>query len=270
MNTLEAYTTTGPFGKEVECAKLVVATTDEWFMLTDTTAAGQTYTFSTWVKADMAGGLFIRGQRASVSTEWTKVVLTFVADSTTLPLIFTLADTYYFYHPQLELGTIATDWTPSPEDTDTAVEALIELMNESIRMSITGPDGQSVMTQTENGWTFDITKVSDSKAREEILKLSDRVSDVEDLNDYITIGSHEGQPCIELGEKEKDFKLRITNTQIQFVDGSSVPAYMANQNGVSKLMIEKAEVKGELQIGDFVWQKRANGNVGLMWIGGNG
>lgn len=68
-------------------------------------------------------------------------------------------------------------------------------------------------------------------------------------------------PCLELGKEGSDFKVRITNEQIQFIDGQSVPAYITNK----KLMIENAEVKNELRFGNFVWKERKNGNMGLTW-----
>ena len=80
--------------------------------------------------------------------------------------------------------------------------------------------------------------------------------------EYIAVGTDEnGKPYIELGEGDSDFKVKITNEQIQFNDGQSTPAYVSNQ----KLMIEKAEVKNELRFGNFVWTKRSNGNMGLIW-----
>ena len=80
--------------------------------------------------------------------------------------------------------------------------------------------------------------------------------------EYIAVGVDEAKrPYIELGKSDSDFKLRITNEQIQFRDGQSIPAYVSNK----KLMIEKAEVKNELRFGNFVWTKRPNGNMGLIW-----
>jgi hypothetical protein len=72
------------------------------------------------------------------------------------------------------------------------------------------------------------------------------------------------EPCIELGEKDSDFKLVITNTRIMFMEGESVPAYINNQS----LHITKAVIEEEIQQGEFVWKVRANGNMGLMWKGG--
>lgn len=68
-------------------------------------------------------------------------------------------------------------------------------------------------------------------------------------------------PCLELGKEGSDFKVRITNKEIQFIDGQSIPAYISDQ----KLMIEKAQVNNELRFGNFVWKERKNGNMGLTW-----
>ena len=85
---------------------------------------------------------------------------------------------------------------------------------------------------------------------------------LKERTEYISVGKDDdGRPYIELGKSDSDFKLRITNEQIQFRDGQSTPAYVSNQ----KLMIEKAEVKNELRFGNFVWTKRSNGNMGLIW-----
>ena len=80
--------------------------------------------------------------------------------------------------------------------------------------------------------------------------------------EYISVGTDDdGNPYIELGKKDSDFKLRITNEKLELYDGSSTPAYISNQ----KLMIKKAEVIDELRFGNFVWAKRPNGNMGLTW-----
>lgn len=80
--------------------------------------------------------------------------------------------------------------------------------------------------------------------------------------EYISVGTDDDDnPYIELGKKDSDFKLRITNEKLELYDGSSTPAYISNQ----KLMIKKAEVIDELRFGNFVWAKRPNGNMGLTW-----
>ena len=99
--------------------------------------------------------------------------------------------------------------------------------------------------------------------------LEDAVDNVEkninylaEKTEYISVGTDDDKnPYIELGKKDSDFKLRITNEKLEFYDGSSTPAYISNR----KLMIKKAEVIDELRFGNFVWAKRPNGNMGLTW-----
>ena len=109
-----------------------------------------------------------------------------------------------------------------------------------------------------------LMKIGDSTSNLEgaIGTVEQNISYLAEKTEYIAVGVDEAKrPYIELGKSDSDFKLRITNEQIQFRDGQSIPAYVSNQ----KLMIEKAEVKNELRFGNFVWTKRPNGNMGLIW-----
>lgn len=204
----------------------------------------------------------------------------------------------------LEKGNKATEWTPAPEDVSagisdasgTAADAQSTANSNAERVAVAESDilqladmiaslvtdgaGASLMTQTESGWSFNIGNIIDSlsKANADISGLSGQmdgansnidalqqaVKDLGVLADYVIITTYNEQPCIELGETDSGFKLRITNTEIQFADGSVIPAYITNK----KLMIEQAEVKDELQFGSFVWKTRDNGNMGLIWKGG--
>lgn len=158
-------------------------------------------------------------------------------------------------------------------------ESMIKQISDTISMLVTDRNGASLMTQTEDGWTFstgsmqdivdelseslnDLTKdVGDANEAVGILKQA--VSDLGTLSEYIKIGTYESEPCIELGESDSDFKLLITNTRIMFREGASTPAYINNRS----LYIEKAIIKDELHQGGFVWKVRSNGNLGLMWKG---
>ncbi len=91
------------------------------------------------------------------------------------------------------------------------------------------------------------------------------IADLGVIGEYVRISTYEGKPCIELGESDSDFKLLITNTEIIFMEGSDVPAYFSNQ----ALHITKAVIEDELKQGEFVWKIRDNGNLGLMWVGGD-
>lgn len=89
--------------------------------------------------------------------------------------------------------------------------------------------------------------------------------DIGTIGEYVRVSTYENEPCIELGEADSEFKLRITNTRMMFTEGSTVLAYFTNQAFNSK----KVVIEEELQQGGFVWKVRSNGNMGLTWKGGN-
>lgn len=161
----------------------------------------------------------------------------------------------------------------------TAAETLLQLLADSISMLVTDGNGESLMTQTENGWTFSTGQIQDTidTTSENLDALTNTVGDVSStvgilqqavddlgiLSEYVKITTYEDEPCIELGETDSDFKLLITNTRIMFMEGTGVPAYINNQS----LYIKKAVVEEELQQGEFIWKARSNGNLGLIWKG---
>ena len=161
----------------------------------------------------------------------------------------------------------------------TVTESLVQQLSDSISMLVTDENGTSLMTQTEDGWTFSTAEIQDmiNSTAEDLHNLTEEVGDTnatvdilkQGLNDlgviseYVKIGTHEGEPCIELGEGDSDFKLLVTNTRILFMDGSDVPAYITNKS----LYIKKAVIEEELHQGNWVWKARSNGNLGLQWKG---
>lgn len=161
----------------------------------------------------------------------------------------------------------------------TAAETLLQLLADSISMLVTDGNGESLMTQTENGWTFSTGQIQNTidTTSENLDALTNTVGNVSStvgilqqavddlgiLSEYVKITTYEDEPCIELGETDSDFKLLITNTRIMFMEGTGVPAYINNQS----LYIRKAVIEEELQQGEFVWKARSNGNLGLIWKG---
>lgn len=222
---------------------------------------------------------------------------------------------------KLEKGNKATDWSPAPEDMATAedaenaqktadvanekadtnsenitiAESEIKQLSDGISMLVTDGSGSSLMTQTENGWTFstakiqsDINNVSenmgtiqnklgDTEATVGVLQQA--VSDIGAKTDYVTIsqytytnenGETVTEPCIELGEVDKPYKLLITNTQILFKVGSAIPTRI-NSKG---LVTENITVENEFRLlnpavnGYYFASVRANGNYGEQWVEG--
>lgn len=153
------------------------------------------------------------------------------------------------------------------------LEAQLDIQKQSITSFVKNAQGGSLVRQEANGVCYldtealaDILTEKNTEAINNVkTDISDLLKDTEYLKtktEYIAVGTDENdKPYIELGEGDSGFKVKITNEQIQFKDGQSVPAYITNK----KLMIEKAEVVNELRFGNFVWKSRNNGNMGLTW-----
>lgn len=199
---------------------------------------------------------------------------------------------------KLEKGNKATDWSPAPEDMATSedvsnaqanatealdrvavAESIIQTINDVIVTMVTDGNGASLMTQTENGWTFNTVNIQEAidaainnldiltndvgEVTNTLDILQQAMNDLGEIAEYVKITTYDDEPCIELGEADSDFKLRITNTRMMFTDGENVVAHFNNQS----LHIKKAVIEEELQQGQFVWKARSNGNLGLMWKG---
>ena len=214
-----------------------------------------------------------------------------------------IGSTVEYRLPKLELGNKATDWTPAPEDTsdiiskvEDSIDTRLDEVNTSIQKSqstidqlsdmishlVTDGNGQSLMTQTPDGWTFNMSSINDNlttikntmsnmenndeETNSALERLTNLVNDVVNKTAYIIMSTDEnGDPCIELGKSDNPFKVRITNTAIDFLEGTTKIAYANNNTFYTEKMI----VKNELQIGEiigFVWKTRPNGNLGLSPI----
>lgn len=122
MNTLESVIVTSPVDKDEECAKFVIDNCASPFTLNNIMVVGENYTFSAWIKSESAATITVNDEIFSISPEWQKCIVSFTSESVDLPMLFGTKTTYYIYHSQLEAGTIATDWTPAPEDIDDDIE----------------------------------------------------------------------------------------------------------------------------------------------------
>lgn len=209
------------------------------------------------------------------TTEQMNSAITQSADSITS----SVSETYATKQDLSDDITYAQSYTGLVEERVTTAETLIEQLSDCIAVLVTDANGESLMTQTDEGWTFSTAHIQsivdttseglDSLTNEmgdvnaTVDALQQAVTDLGILNDYVKIGTYESEPCIELGETDSDFKLLITNTRIMFMEGTGVPAYINNQS----LYIKKAIVEEELQQGEFVWKVRSNGNLGLVWKG---
>lgn len=216
------------------------------------------------------------------------------------------AATFKIANLKLEKGNKATDWTPAPEDVQSGIDdafnsandannkidlitpdiefskAQIEVLNKSISSLVVDQNGGSLMTQTPDGWQFNIGAIQTGldKAMSDVTEIKGDISGVTDLANktgelvnsidkktaYINmLQDSEGTPVLELGRKEGLFKVRITDTAIEFLEGSQKIAYITNR----QLYIQSSVVTDEMKIGagrGYIWKKRGNGNMGLRYV----
>lgn len=208
---------------------------------------------------------------------------------------------------KIEEGTKATSWTAAPVDILEAIGAAqndastalgnlekaedkIKELADSIAMIVRDNNGGSLLKQDSSGlWYFDISDIEENisntardladiegivrDANGQIDVLKSTAAALQKRTEYVrSYVDENGKPCIELGEGDSKFKVRITNTDIQFEEDGAVPAKINRK----MLIIEKTLVKNELQFGDdsvvsgvWIWKRRNNGNLGLSWIGGS-
>lgn len=158
----------------------------------------------------------------------------------------------------------------------------IEILNKSIATLVVDENGGSLMTQTSDGWKFNIGGIQstlddamsgiqdvkgDMAGIEDLAnKTNDLANDVAKKTAYINMTQDEtGAPVMELGQQGGEFKLRITNTSMDFMQGSQRIAYLSNR----QLYIQSSVVTDEMKIGatsGYIWKKRANGNMGLRYV----
>lgn len=134
----------------------------------------------------------------------------------------------------------------------------LKLLEDSFLSIVEDENGATILKQTSTGWTYDFSAMQDL--------LADSAQKLKESGEYIRFKIYEGEPCIELGEGDSDFKVLITNTRIMFQEGGQTPCFIGNNEFVA----ENVSIKEELRFGQWAWSVRANGNLGLSWKGATG
>ncbi len=94
----------------------------------------------------------------------------------------------------------------------------------------------------------------------DVENLADTVTgNQEQLEEYIRFNGAE----ISLGRTDSDFGAEIDNTELRFTESGQKIAYVSN----SKMHITEVEVEKQLDLMGFMWIKRANGNLSLIYVG---
>ena len=187
---------------------------------------------------------------------------------------------------KLEKGNKATDWSPAPEEMATAdslsdvnnsltdvtnglqsdinstnknLQDIQNSQNEVYEIISESKTQISSLTQRADGFTMDFKTVNETVKQinnQFVTERDERYKYIKFIDGEIWLGKE-----VPIGED--DFKLVIKNDRISFLQNKVEVAYMSN----NKLYVTDIHVTNTLQLGKFVWGSRANGNVGLRWIG---
>lgn len=202
--------------------------------------------------------------------------------------------TVKFRHPQLELGDKVTDYSIAPEDLISSIQKVqnnldknyeqsvadLKVLQDQINSIVITDENGSQVIQTADGIRWNLTQFQNSvtdaldnaaaasasadAAQNSADSLKDQLNDISKKTAYMEIVQQDdGNPCLELGSLENDFKVRLTNSSLDFYDGTMKAAYVSNQS----LYIETAVIKESLQFGEdsgFIWKLRENGNLGIQ------
>lgn len=256
------------------------------------------YTLSFYAKASSETTLEVRNDNAPIkifhtvnvnSVDWKRYLVSVEVDyehNTELTFFTRAAETIYIKGIKLEKGNKATDWTPAPEDMATA-DSLADVNNSltnttnnlQSNINSTNKNLQDVqnsqkevyeiisenkiqissLTQRAEGFQMDFKTVNETVKQinnQFVTERDERYKYIKFIDGEIWLGKE-----VPIGED--DFKLVIKNDRISFLQNKTEVAYMSN----NKLYVTDIHVTSSLQLGKFVLSSRANGNVGLRWIG---
>lgn len=176
----------------------------------------------------------------------------------------------------------------SMDNTTSTLGSSLQILSDKLTSFVNGAVSSSLVTQTEDGFSFNFEQYVN-----DIAKTSNEISDVQNAlesdskdlktleeavnnidvvlskqQSYINLTQDSsGNPLIELGAGNSSFRVMITNTSIDFMDGSIRIAYISKDS----LNITSATVSKEFKIGDvngagYIWQKRPNNHLGLRYV----
>lgn len=281
LNTLESHLFENSQNAMDTCAKFIIEDVTVPFVLTNITAINNQYTFSCWLRSDVNASVQIQNEYFESTTDWKKYSMVFKSTDTNLSIYFKSVGTYYIYHPKLEIGNIATDWTPAPEDNDDAISDIrntivnqrTEILNDCKSIVLS-----ALETYVETGDYEEFKETVSSQL--EILAdqismtfttVSKEVTDVDgemqskfnELYKYITF---DGENGITIGSSDSAIKLIIDNDGILFTkDGVVFGSWDGVDFHTGNIVVD---VNERAQFGDFAFLPNHDGSLSFVKVGG--
>ena len=222
----------------------------------------------------------------ATTTAWKKFERTYPAGSSG-SVTFHGVGTFYITNVKLETGNKPTDWTPAPEDIDTSISG-IQDTTDGLQSAIDGVASDLDSTASDlaglQETTDEVFEIVQTNSTQITQLLQDNESfnfNFQELETVVT--TLNGQVTTEYNERlkyirfvdgeiwlgkdpeanEDDFKVVISNERIRFLQNNVEVAYISND----QLYITNARIIERLEIGDFAFFPRDNGNMTLRYIG---
>lgn len=160
---------------------------------------------------------------------------------------------------KIEAGNMPTSWSPAPEDMATSAE--LQVTADAISGQISSiNDQQANMALTVNGLSVKVTNNFDDLTS----GINTAQNDINKIQSMVRIGQDaSGNALLALGTSASKLGVELTNQQLSFKDDNAVIAYVNGQI----LFIDRAEILSVLQIGQFGFVPRSNGNLSLKVVG---
>ena len=236
MNALENVIMTDPYGKTSECIQFSIDDINRPFSLNGVMTTGQQYTFSLWLMSAEDASLSAGGDMFSVTNVWDRYAVTFTASGTDLLLNFQTAGVYYIFHPQLEIGNKATDWTPAPEDQPEEMEARFTVESDKIQAQFT------VVNESIN----DLGEVIKEKYSKTIM---------------------ENENGISITDSNGVYEIRLDNaTGVTILKNGVVRSQLIDDDFYTGNIV--VEVNERAQLGNFAFIPRSDGSLSFLKVGG--
>ena len=178
---------------------------------------------------------------------------------------------------KLEKGSMATDYTAAPEDSDakldqrlSSVRSQISVEGDRIRqevqanyalasdMSQVKSQVGTLTEQSENNFTWAVTRINQMQTDME----NAQEATEEQLAVFRTYMSF-GEDGLIIGKTGNPFTFRVVNDRLTFLMNDTEVAYLSN----NKLYVTQAEIISKLIIGRFAFEPQANGNLSLIYNG---
>lgn len=268
MYQLTKITTSGMCGENIECGHLV-CNEKSTLRLNDLLKDSSDYIFQIKIKSTASNNInvLVCGQEQNITstTTWQHQVLKYNNVSNTpkyIEITFSPGE-YWFYNAQLETGTVLTDWGECWEDNEYKMTQFnqradgFEMKIEDLDKLI--DDNKKALAEFKENDFF----IGFGDVEKDLKDLRDRYKeDKENRDNWMRFDSNGN---LVLGAKRKEgehyYELKITKKEILFmVDDSPAARITGNE-----MIIERSTVLNDLRIGQFVWNVRGNGNLGLTW-----